>query len=122
MSRRILLVEDHEDSRAALVRLLSGRGFEVIEAENYAAAVELGRTAEFELLLCDLSLPDGHGNDLIRELRSMKQFPAIAISGYCRPTDIQAALAAGFDEYLAKPFSWQDLEAKMRPHFKNAQN
>jgi PAS domain S-box-containing protein len=114
--RRILLVEDHNQTRAALARLLTQRGHEVATAENIEEALVRAQTFAFDLVLSDLGLPDGSGHDLITELRQMRPgCRSIALSGYGMESDAQRSLDSGFDAHLIKPIDIQALEKALNP-------
>jgi PAS domain S-box-containing protein len=113
--RRILLVEDHNQTRHTLARLLTNRGHEVATAETVRQARDMARTFAFDLVLSDLGLPDGSGQDLMAELRRLRPAcQAIALSGYGMDSDIQRSQAAGFDLHLTKPVDIGALEAALR--------
>jgi len=106
---RILLVEDHPDTRRVLDLLLTHRGHTVAVAGSVATAVELAASSEFDLLLSDLNLPDGSGLDLVRMVRRVRPMKAIVLSGYNAPEDIAMAREAGFDLHLGKPVDSRKL-------------
>jgi len=113
-SRRILLVEDHNQTRDTLARLLSSRGHEVATAETVKQARDVAQTFAYDLVLSDLGLPDGDGHELMNELRQLR--PAcqgIALSGYGMDSDIQRSRSAGFDLHLTKPVDIGALEAAL---------
>lgn len=107
---RILLAEDHDDTRQALERLLKRWGHDVRTASTLAEAV--GIAAEFhpELLLSDIGLPDGTGIDLLGKLRDQPGLKAIAMSGYGMEADLELTRHAGFIEHLIKPVSAERLK------------
>jgi PAS domain S-box-containing protein len=110
-SRRILLVEDHHQTRDTLARLLASRGHEVATAETIKQARDVAQTFAYDLVLSDLGLPDGNGHELMNELRQLR--PAcqgIALSGYGMDSDIQQSRSAGFDLHLTKPVDIGALE------------
>jgi PAS domain S-box-containing protein len=110
-NRRILLVEDHNQTRATLARLLTQRGHEVATAENIEEALVRAQTFAFDLVLSDLGLPDGSGHDLIKELRQMRPgCRGIALSGYGMESDTQRSIDSGFDAHLTKPVDIRALE------------
>jgi PAS domain S-box-containing protein len=111
---KILLVEDHLDTALAMKRLLELRGHELHLAHSVAAAVEMIDNEKFELLLCDLGLPDGTGFDVIRHYRRLYQTPAIAVSGFGMESDVSSCLEAGFDAHITKPINFQEMEATIR--------
>lgn len=108
---RILLVEDHNQTRTTLARLLTQRGHEVATADSMEQALERAQTFAFDLLLSDLGLPDGNGHELMKELRKKRPvFRGIALSGYGMDSDVRESLDAGFQAHLTKPVDIQALE------------
>jgi two-component system cell cycle response regulator DivK len=108
MSRRILVVEDQEDLRAILRDLLSGSGFEVIEAEDGEEGVAKARSERPDLVLMDIQLPVLDGYDATRRLKrdpALKNTPVIAVSSFAMKGDEEKARAAGCDGYVTKPYS-----------------
>ncbi|HSP45288.1 MAG TPA: MASE1 domain-containing protein, partial [Chthoniobacterales bacterium] len=110
-SLRILLVDDHSDTCAALERLLKLRGHSVAAANSMRGALEIAGGSSFDLLISDVGLPDGNGMDLIRYLRAQRPICGIAISGFGMDADINKSLEAGFSEHLVKPVRLEKLEA-----------
>jgi signal transduction histidine kinase/CheY-like chemotaxis protein len=110
---RILLTEDHEATRAILTRLLTRAGHHVRAAGNVSDALALAAQHTFDLLVSDLGLPDGHGSDLMRELRDRYGLRGIALSGYGMEEDVRESAAAGFALHLTKPVEWRRLEAAL---------
>ena len=108
---KLLLVEDHADTARALVRLLESRGYEVASVATVASALQAVDHEEFELVLCDLGLPDGTGLDFIEKLRQKRDTPAVALTGFGMQQDVERAQQAGFDAHLTKPVNIQKLEA-----------
>jgi PAS domain S-box-containing protein len=114
-ARRILLIEDHSQTRQTLTKLLTSRGHEVAAAESLRQARNLAQTFSYDLVLSDLGLPDGNGHELMAELRQLR--PAcqgIALSGYGTEADIQRSRTAGFDLHLTKPIEIGALEEALR--------
>jgi two-component system, chemotaxis family, CheB/CheR fusion protein len=108
---RILLVEDHEDTRTTLQRLLTRRGHHVFAARTIAEAVSIGSREPIDLLVSDIGLPDGSGTDLMRSLRTGHPgIKGIALSGFGLEEDVDASIRAGFAEHLTKPLNLQQLE------------
>jgi CheY-like chemotaxis protein len=108
---RILLVDDHQDTCAALERLLVRRGHLVAAMPNIRSALEVGARTQFDLLISDIALPDGSGTELMNCLRAVSGIRGIAISGFGMNGDIQKSLLAGFSEHLVKPVKLERLEA-----------
>lgn len=106
----ILFVEDHSDTRRAIRIWLEMRGHSVIEAHDVKSALAAGERS-FELLLCDIGLPDGDGWTLLQMLGKNRSITAIAVSGYCSPGDVARSKAAGFVAHLAKPFNIEEFDS-----------
>jgi len=108
---KILLVDDHHDTCAALEKLLARRGYLVAISHDVRSAMEAAARNEFDLLISDIALPDGTGMDLMMQLRAVANVPGIAISGFGNNGDIERSLQAGFSEHLTKPIRLENLEA-----------
>lgn len=111
---RVLLVDDDEQLRRFLSVTLTGHDFRVVEAATLAEADAAMSAGTHDLLLLDLGLPDGDGVDLVRRLRAWTMVPVIVLSARGREDDKVAALDAGADDYLRKPFSTGELLARVR--------
>jgi signal transduction histidine kinase len=107
---RILLVEDHEDTRRTMARLLKIEGHTITQAVNVKEALELASKQTFDLLLSDIGLPDGTGNDIMRHFKAKTQTPGIAISGFGQEEDLQKSRDAGFQTHLTKPVDFRKLQ------------
>src|SRR6266478_756390 len=112
-SLRILLVDDHQDTCAALEKLLVRRGHLVAATHNVRSAMEAAARNRFDLLISDIALPDGSGMELMTQLQAISKMPGIAISGFGNNGDIERSLQAGFCEHLIKPVKLERLEAAM---------
>jgi two-component system CheB/CheR fusion protein len=110
---RILLVDDHQDTCAALQKLLVRRGHLVAATHNVRSAMEAAVRNRFDLLISDIALPDGSGMELMMQLHAISRIPGIAISGFGNNGDIEKSLQAGFSEHLIKPVKLEKLEAAM---------
>ena len=106
--KRVLLVEDHEDTRAALEVLLTLKGYDVRVAKDMASALEQAREP-VDVVVCDIGLPDGSGLDLVRRISAQHPVQAIAITGYGTARDVEASAAAGFAVHLTKPVAADKL-------------
>ena len=109
----MLLVEDTEDNRFMMRRLLEMVGYEVIEARNGQEAVTLAEEEGPALILMDLSLPiiDGlAATRLIRKIPSAAKIPIVAVSAHDTADFQQEALAAGCNGYVTKPIDFVSLE------------
>jgi signal transduction histidine kinase len=108
-SLRILLVEDHPNTRTIMSRLLSNLGHDVVTAASVEAGIKEGLSGRFDLLLSDLGLPDGSGYDVMAALRDQPQLHAIAFSGYGMEADVERSREAGFGAHLVKPVDMHTL-------------
>jgi CheY-like chemotaxis protein len=108
-SLRILVIEDYEDSRLALHRVLTGEGHRVRTAATGREGLEVFLSEEFDVAIFDLLLPDIHGNELLKIFKEKKPILAIALSGHHSEEDVESALAAGFLRHLPKPISLDEL-------------
>jgi len=108
-SLRIVLVEDHEDTRSILRRLMTRWGHRVTTAASVAEARDTIAGGTFDMLLSDIGLPDGTGHDVIAVWREKSRAPAVAMSGYGMEADLARTQAAGFAEHLVKPVSAEAL-------------
>ncbi len=100
---RILVVEDHETTAAAMVRLLSRRGHSVHIAHSVKTALEIAAQHPFDVVLSDLGLPDGNGFQLMEQLRDRYGLRGVALSGYGMDLDQERSLRSGFSTHLTKP-------------------
>jgi len=106
---RILLVEDHEDTRRVLSRLLGRLGCEMTMAGTVAEAVKLIRSQPFDAVLSDIGLPDGAGYDVITEAKRLQDLKGVALTGYGMSEDVRRSKEAGFDWHLTKPVDAGEL-------------
>ena len=114
MSKRILVIEDHEDNRQIMNVTLSAAGFEVIEAVTGDAGVAMAESERPDLILMDIQLPglDGYeATRLIKAKPALSHIPIIVVTSYALSGDEVKAKEAGCDAYLAKPFRPRELLA-----------
>ena len=107
---RILLVEDHDDTRRVMERLLKSFGCNVTAARSVAEAKAKGKSDEFDVVISDIGLPDGTGMEVMRSLREKTNIKGIALSGYGQDEDLRRSAEAGFDAHLVKPINFQTLQ------------
>jgi len=91
--------------------LLHRLGYEVLTADNMADALRIAMQQPFDILLSDIGLPDGSGLELLKRIRSVRDVPALALSGFGMDEDIERSRAAGFSDHLTKPVSIDRLQA-----------
>jgi two-component system KDP operon response regulator KdpE len=118
----VLVVEDEPQMRRFIRASLGSHGYRVVEAERASEAVMLAISHNPELILLDLGLPDADGLDVTRKLREWSRVPIIVISARGREDDKVAALDAGADDYLTKPFGVNELLARMRVALRHTQS
>ena len=109
---RVLLVEDCSDVRRMLKQLLQSEGFEVLEAASGTEGLSMLLDEPLDVALVDIGLPGLNGYEVARQLHVQGRGPLprmIAVTGYGRPEDVQAARQAGFDEHLVKPVQIREL-------------
>jgi two-component system KDP operon response regulator KdpE len=116
----VLIVEDDETARTAIAGNLRARGHEVDEAGDVREALRLWDCRRPDLILLDLGLPDLDGQAVIRRVRREATTPIIVVSARGREEDRVAALDAGADDYLTKPFGLSELHARMRAVLRRA--
>jgi two-component system KDP operon response regulator KdpE len=111
---RVLIVEDEANIRRFVRMALEAEGHEAFEADTLKRGLIEAGTRRPELVILDLGLPDGDGVDFIRELRAWSAIPVIVLSARSAENDKIAALDAGADDYLVKPFGAGELMARVR--------
>jgi two-component system KDP operon response regulator KdpE len=110
----VLIVEDEQAIRRFLRTALEAEGLRVHEADTLQRGLIEAATRKPDLVILDLGLPDGDGLDFIRDLRQWSQMPVIVLSARAEESDKIAALDAGADDYLSKPFGIGELQARLR--------
>ena|SRR5499427_3020696 len=113
-NKLFLVVEDFEDSRFMMRRLLEMSGYDVLEASDGEQAVRMAVEARPVLILMDLSLPKLDGLSATRKIRQkkgLKRIPIVAVSAHDSPESRNEALEAGCDEYVTKPIDFDNLHS-----------
>lgn len=114
MKRRILIVEDDSQIRNFNCFAVENAGLEYAAAANGAAATGKLLSERIDLILLDLGLPDMDGMEIIKKVREWSEMPIIIVSARDQDKEKAAALDAGADDYLTKPFSATELSARIR--------
>lgn len=114
MSERVLLVDDDAQMSKAVADALTARGYAVVTASSGEAALLRASEGDFDLLLLDLGLPGIEGHEVIQRLRGWSELPVIVISVRNSQEEKVAALDAGADDFVTKPFGMKELLARMR--------
>ena len=111
---RLLLVEDHADTRRVLTRLLESFGYKISAAGSVAEALELLQAGEFDAVMSDIGLPDGTGYDVIAQAKALRAVQGVALTGYGMSEDVRRSKEAGFDFHLTKPIDVAELRTVLR--------
>lgn len=119
-SRVVLLIEDEPQLRRVLRTQLEIEQFRVVEADRAASGVSQARTHKPDLIIVDLGLPDRDGMQVIREIRGWSTVPIIVLSARSDESDKVAALEAGADDYITKPFGARELGARVQVALRHA--
>ncbi len=111
---RIVLIEDDVDIRRLAARALADQGHDVESSARALEGLELAVKGRPDLVIMDLGLPDVDGTELLRMIRAVSEVPVIVITARGADETVVATLDAGADDYLVKPFSMSQLEARVR--------
>lgn len=111
---RIVLIEDDVDIRRLVAGTLASEGHDVESADRGLPGLELAVKGGADLVIMDLGLPDVDGTELLRMIRAVSQVPVVVITARGADEVVVATLDAGADDYLVKPFSVAQLEARVR--------
>lgn len=110
----ILIVEDDEDTAEVVCTLLQDAGYKAKSVDSGEVALDTISDKAPDLVLLDLNLPDINGLEVLRNVRAHSFLPMIVLSGYGEDRDRVRALEAGADDYMAKPFSPEELIARVK--------
>jgi len=119
--QKILVVEDNQDNRELVVKVLKVNGYQVIEAVDGEEAIEKTKTECPDLILMDLFIPKIDGYEVTRRLkrdRDLKSIPIIALTAHAMKGDMEIALAAGCDGYIPKPIDVRELPKQIERFLK----
>lgn len=115
--KKILIVEDHADMRELLSWQIELMGFVPITAKHGKEGVEKALSEKPHLVLMDIMMPGMDGRETTRALRAhpeTKEIPILAATALFRDSDLRSCLEAGCNGYIVKPFTFQELQAKLR--------
>lgn len=113
MGKHILIVDDDEDLSFIISEMLESYGYEVSHAENASAAFNMLSENKYHLVLLDINLPETTGFEICKELRKVSSVPVIFASARTSETDRITGFDIGGDDYLPKPYSMQELLARV---------
>lgn len=111
---RILLVEDNEMVAKGLIYSLEQKGYEIIHKMNVKSTIEFLEEQKVQLVILDISLPDGNGFNLYQEAIKQKEIPIIFLTAKDEEDDIVKGLELGAEDYITKPFSTKELIARIQ--------
>jgi len=114
---RILIADDDPSVLQVLETVLSGDGYQVVKAEDGAAALELARRNGFDLIMLDVQMPVLDGLETARRLRrepALRDVPIVILTARSADKDIEAAFAEGVTDYITKPFAVSQMRARVR--------
>jgi DNA-binding response OmpR family regulator len=117
MKKKVLVVEDNPDMRSVLALAMERWGFQVVEARNGREAMRRVGATDFDLMVVNMVMPVMDGFEFVRRIRLRKKSektPILAVTGLDTPEHRDRCLQAGCNDYLAKPFSFDQLKAKIQ--------
>lgn len=122
LSKKILIVDDNQDSRELVVKILKNRGYLIIEAVDGEEALEKATAENPDLILMDISIPKLDGYEVTRRLKCQVKFkdtPIIALTAHAMKGHREKALEAGCDGYISKPIDIHELPDQIKSYLKN---
>ena len=111
--KKILLVEDNETIIMGLKYTLEQEGFEVETAKNIVSAKSKIKKQEYDLYLLDITLPDGEGFEICKDIKEKSNSPVIFLTAKDEETDVVQGLDMGADDYVVKPFRTRELISRI---------
>jgi two-component system cell cycle response regulator DivK len=117
MQRKVLIVEDNQDNRELVVKVLRNKGYITVEAEDGEEAVEKAIAEKPDLILLDISLPKLDGYEVAKRLKGMEEFqdiPIVAFTAHAMKGDREKVIVAGFEGYISKPVNIRELPDQIR--------
>jgi two-component system KDP operon response regulator KdpE len=120
LHKTVLVVDDEPQIRRVLQHALSEDGTRVIEAATAREGLDLAAAERPDLIVLDLGLPDGSGEDVCRQIRGWSKAPILVLSARHSDTEKVALFDAGSDDYVTKPFSSAELKARVRALLRRA--
>jgi CheY-like chemotaxis protein len=121
MPRKILVVEDNEDSRELVIKVLKNKGYQVTAAVDGEEAVEKAIAEKPDLILLDISLPKLDGYEVAKKLKSLAEFqetPIVALTAHAMKGDREKVIVAGFEGYITKPINVRELPDQLKSYIR----
>lgn len=123
LPKKILVVDDNQDSRELVVKILKKMGYQMIEAADGEEALEKAIAENPDIILMDISIPKIDGYEVTRRLKSQVKFkdiPIIALTAHAMKGDREKAIEAGCEGYISKPINIHELPDQIRSHLKDS--
>ncbi len=120
-TKKILVVDDNQDSRELVVKVLKNRGYQIIEAVDGEDALEKAFSERPDLILMDISIPKIDGYEVTRRLKSREDFKktaVVALTAHAMKGDMEKALSAGCEGYITKPVNIRELPEQIKYYIK----
>lgn len=120
--KKILVVDDNQDSRELVVKVLKNKGYQMIEAVDGEDALEKALAEQPDLVLMDISIPKIDGYEVTRRLKSREDFKKtaiVALTAHAMKGDREKALSAGCEGYITKPVNIRELPEQIKLYMKN---
>jgi two-component system cell cycle response regulator DivK len=117
LPKKILVVDDNQDSRELVVKVLKNKGYEMIEAADGEEALEKAVSERPDLILMDIAIPKIDGYEVTKRLKSLEEFkgtPIVALTAHAMMGDREKALEAGCEGYISKPINIRELPEQVR--------
>jgi len=121
MPRKILIVEDNEDSRELAVKVLKNKGYQTVEARDGEEAVEKAISEKPDLILLDISIPKMDGYEVASKLKGLEEFidtPIVALTAHAMKGDREKVIVAGFEGYISKPINVREFPEQVRSYIR----
>lgn len=118
---KILLIEDNEQNRKLVRRIVTKAGYSFLEASDAQVGIDLARKEKPALILMDINLPGMNGleaTSILKQYPETGSIPILAFTAYAMKGDREAMLTAGCDDYMSKPFEYHDFLAKLEKWLK----
>ena len=121
LPKKILVVDDNNDSRELVVKVLKNRGYEMIEAIDGEEALEKAVSEKPDLILMDISIPKINGYEVTKRLKSLeevKKIPVVALTAHAMKGDRAKAIEVGCEGYISKPINVRELPAQVKSYMR----
>jgi len=121
MSKKILIVDDNQDSRELVAKVLKNKGYQTTEAADGEEALERAVSEKPDLILLDISIPKIDGYEVARRLKSQEEFrdvPIIALTAHAMKGNREKVIVEGFEGYISKPIDVRKFPEQVRSYLR----